>query len=239
PKDDEESDDNDSDDSTQGGEGDAKGKTKKSRKRKKKLTIHDTKTINPEHLPEGSRFLGYEDFTVQDLLIKPHTTRYRLARYRTPEGEDLIGVLPEDVQGSHFGITLKGYIIYQYFHQRVTQPLILQQLTEFGIDISSGQISNILVEDKEDLHTEKDELLTAGINNSSYIQVDDTGSRHNGKNGYCTHVGNESFAWFSSTHSKSRITISGCYGVLRWITRSIPKRSTTCARKDYPRDHWH
>jgi hypothetical protein len=26
-----------------------------------------------------------------------------------------------------------------------------------------------------------------------------------GKNSYCTHIGNESFAWFSSTQSKSRI----------------------------------
>ncbi len=78
-------------------------------------------------------------------------------------------------------------------------------MTEWGIDISSGQISNILIQGKEEFHTEKDELLTAGINNSSYIHVDDTGSRHDGKNGYCTHIGNESFAWFASTGSKSRI----------------------------------
>jgi hypothetical protein len=35
--------------------------------------------------------------------------------------------------------------------------------------------------------------------------VDDTGARHQGKNGYCTHIGNEWFSWFSSTPSKSRI----------------------------------
>jgi hypothetical protein len=35
--------------------------------------------------------------------------------------------------------------------------------------------------------------------------VDDTGARHQGKNGYCTHIGNESFSWFESTGSKSRI----------------------------------
>jgi len=149
--------------------------------------------------------LGYEDYTIQDLLIQPHNTRYRLARYRTPEGESLIGVLPEELQGSHFGTALKGYILYQYYHQRVTQPLIGQQLREWGIDISSGQISRILTEDKERFHAEKDALLTAGINHSHYIQVDDTGSRHDGKNGYCTHIGNDAFAWFSSTRSKSRI----------------------------------
>lgn len=209
PKDDDESDDDDRDDSSRGGKGDAKEKTTKPRKRKKKLIIQHTRIIQPDSLPKGSRFLGYEDFTVQDLLIQPQHTRYRLARYRTPQGEMRIGVLPKEVQGSHFGITLKAFILYQYVHQRVTQPLILQQLSEFGIDISSGQISRILIEDKEDFHTEKEELLTAGINNSRYIQVDDTGSRHDGKNGYCTHIGNQDFAWFSSTHCKSRINFLG------------------------------
>lgn len=208
PKDDEEPDQDDRDDTRQSDQGETdegKGKPSKARKRKKQLTIHHTQVIKPERLPEGSRLLGYEDYTVQDLLIQPHNTRYRLARYQTPDGKTMIGVLPEALQGTHFGITLKSYILHQYFNQRVTQPLILQQLTDWGIDISSGQISRILTEDKEDFHTEKDELLTAGINHSAYLHVDDTGSRHAGKNGYCTQIGNEAFAWFSSTASKSRI----------------------------------
>ena len=208
PKDDDESDDddpNDSDHSDPGGGNQAKGKTTKPRKRKKKLTIHHTCIIKPEGLPEGSRLLGYENYTIQELLIQPHNTRYRLARYRTPAGKTLIGTLPDELRDSHFGITLKSHILYQYYHQRVTQPLILQQLTEWGIEISSGQISRILTEKKEPFHAEKDELLSAGINHSDYIQVDDTGSRHKGKNGFCTHIGNQAFAWFASTRSKSRI----------------------------------
>lgn len=206
PKDDEKTDDDDNDEADQGGGTGSASKKKTSRKRKKKLTIHNTEIIKPEDLPAGSRLLGYEEFTVQDLLIQPYNTRYRLARYRTPDGTSLIGQLPEEVRhGGHFGTVLKGYILYQYYHQRVTQPLILQQLTELGIDISSGHISRILTEDKDDFHAEKDALLTAGINHSTCIQVDDTGARHNGKNGYCTHVGNDEFAWFASTASKSRI----------------------------------
>ena len=202
PKDDD--DDDEPDGSGQGGNH-ATGKSGKPRKRKKKLAIHKSRIIKPDNLPEGSRLLGYENYTVQDLLIQPHNTRYRLARYLTPDGERLTGVLPEGLQGKHFGATLESYILYQHHHQRVTQPLILQQLTEWGVAISSGKISDILTEDKEPFHTEKDELLTAGINSSSYLHVDDTGSRHDGKNGYCTHIGNELFAWFSSTRSKSRI----------------------------------
>ena len=56
----------------------------------------------------------------------------------------------------------------------------------------------------DQFHAEKDELLTTGIRYSSYIQTDDTGTRHKGQNGYCTIINNESFAWFASTGSKSR-----------------------------------
>jgi hypothetical protein len=45
---------------------------------------------------------------------------------------------------------------------------------------------------------------------SDYVHTDDTGARHDGKAGYCTHIGNELFAWFSSTESKSRINFLTC-----------------------------
>jgi len=90
-------------------------------------------------------------------------------------------------------------------HGHVTQPLIWEELVDFGVDISKGQVSRILTEQKEDFHLEKEGVLCAGLDISSYINVDDTGARHAGKNGYCTHIGNDLFAWFESTASKSRI----------------------------------
>ncbi|MCP4264679.1 MAG: transposase, partial [Candidatus Brocadiaceae bacterium] len=100
---------------------------------------------------------------------------------------------------------LISYIVYQYYQCHVTQPLLLEELHEFGIDISSGQINRIVVEGYDDFHTEKDDILSTGLEISPYIHVDDTGARHKGKNGVCTHIGNELFAWFKSTESKSRI----------------------------------
>ena len=82
---------------------------------------------------------------------------------------------------------------------------MLEQLGEFGIDISAGQLSNLLIEEKERFHREKDRILSVGLQVSGYVNVDDTGARHKGKNGYCTHIGNEFFSWFESTGSKSRI----------------------------------
>ncbi len=156
--------------------------------------------------PPGSIFKGYEDFVVQDLLISPKVIRYRRERWETPDGQNRVAEFPAEVlPGSHFGPTLIGFILHQYHHQHVTQPLLWEQLDQLGIDISTGQLSRILTEGKDVFNQEKDELLPAGLEVSSYVQADDTGARHQGHNGFCTHIGNEWFAFFKSTDSKSRV----------------------------------
>ena len=170
------------------------------------LAIHEDKVIQPEGvIPLDSRFKGYRDFVVQELVIDTHNTRYRLARWETPEGQALIGRLPDELGGHHYGPHLRGYVLYQHHHCQVTQPLLLEQLREWKIDISAGEINHLLLEGKDSFHQEKDELLKTGLAVSDYVTVDDSGARHKGKNGYVTHIGNACFAWFESTGSKNRI----------------------------------
>jgi len=177
-----------------------------SQKREKtpELEIHEHIRIPPETIPKGSVFKDLQPFTVQGLEIHPHNTCYLLERWQTPDGANIVGKLPPDVQG-HYDATLKTFILYQHNHCQVTQPLLLEELREWGVDISAGQLSRILTEQKDIFHREKDDILSAGLKASDYVNVDDTGARHSGKNGYCTHIGNELFAWFQSTDSKSRI----------------------------------
>jgi len=182
-----------------------KNKRKKRTKSSKKIEIHEIVPIEPEHIPAGSTFKGYQDYLVQDLIISNWNICYRRQRWKTPDGSYIVGRLPDEISGTHFGPTLIAFILYQYYGCHVTQPLIAEQLKELGIEISSGQISNIIINNKERFHTEKDQILATGLKISGHINVDDTGARHNGTNGYCTHIGNDLFAWFKSTETKSRI----------------------------------
>jgi hypothetical protein len=57
---------------------------------------------------------------------------------------------------------------------------------------------------------EKDEILWARLKVSKAVTVDDTGCRHQGKNGYTTQIGNDWFAWFKSSEHKNRLNFLAC-----------------------------
>ena len=177
----------------------------KKQPRKQKKQADEIQVIKAEGIPEGSRFKGYRYYEVQELDIQTKKILYKLERWQLADGSYVLAKLPVKTAGSHFGPILRSHILHQYHHQGVTEPLLLKQLREWGIEISSGALNNLLITDKEEFHKEKKALLPAAFSVSSHINVDDTGARHKGKNGYCTHIGNELFAWFKSTTSKSRI----------------------------------
>ena len=154
----------------------AKKKRPGSEKRQKtaNLIIHETEVIQPtEPIPPDAEFRGYQDYTVQELIIRAHNTRYRLALWKTATGKYLKGKLPKEVRDlGHFGVTLRSYLLYQYHHCHVTQPKLLEQMREWDIDISAGQLNRLLVEDKEAYHSEKQDILRIGLMVSSYINTD-------------------------------------------------------------------
>jgi Transposase IS66 family len=182
-------------------------KRRQRRKRKQSAVRRADRTVKVEAkgVPEGSRFKGYDDVFVQELLIKTETTRYRLERWLTPKGKLVVSERPAEAAAGHFGPTLRSFVLYQYHHAHVTEPKLLEQLREWGVRISSGQLHRLITEGKDTFHEEKEEILRVGLRVSQHIHVDDTGARHQGQQGYCTHIGNEWFAWFESTRSKSRI----------------------------------
>lgn len=172
------------------------------------IKIHNTHVVPPkEQVPDGSRFKGYTEFTVVGLKFEAHNVRYKFEVWETPDGRLLRGELPPELKQlrGHFSPELVSFIQYQHHHAHVPQHLILEQLHDIGVSISEGQLSRILLDKSSVFHPEKDALLPVALEVSAYIHTDDTGARHKGHNGYCTHIGNQLFTYFMSTDSKSRL----------------------------------
>jgi len=153
--------------------------------------------------PPGSRFKGYESYTVEDLVVRPATIRYRRERWRTAAGETLVAPLPAEVRG-HVGAELRRYVLALYHQGRMTVAGLLAHLDGLGVSLSKRQLVRLLIVDQERFVDEARDVLRAGLETAAWISVDDTGARHKGANAICTQIGNDHFAWFATTASKSR-----------------------------------
>ena len=160
-----------------------KGKRPGSTKREKtsQLRIDEVVPCVPENLPDGAVRVSCRDWIVQDLEIRIHNICYRREVYRLPDGTLVVGQLPEHVQG-HFGATLHSFVLYQHYHNQVTQPLIHEHLLDLGVDVSSGQVDRILHHGHEAFAAEKETLLQAARAVSKHFHTDDTSAKHQGKN---------------------------------------------------------
>ncbi len=185
------------------GEGQRPGSAKKNKT--EALKIDETRRIQLENIPPGAKFKGWSDYVVQELKITKKVILFQLACFVDSDGKTIQAQLPSEYRTGHFGPQLIAFCLYQYHQCHVTQPLLLEAIREFGVDISAGQLNIILVENKETYHAEKEDLLEPALRGSGHFNTDDTGARHDGKNGYCTHIGTSLVAYFKSTESKSRI----------------------------------
>lgn len=165
--------------------------------------VREEIVVEAPNIPEGSRFKGYQEYSVQELELIPKDMVYKLAVWQTPDGNVIRAVLPQGVQGSHFGYQMRA-LIHNLYVLGMTEPRLFEFLKSSGIQISEGQVHNILMSESAAYSRTSEEILSAGIEEASYIRVDDTGAKHQHKNNYCTHIGGQYFAYYKTTSSKSR-----------------------------------
>ena len=88
------------------------GKHGAKQRKTERLVIDEERVIKAD-VPAGSRFKGYEDFVVQDLVLRPHVVRIRRERWLTPDGQTILAPMPAGVAG-HFGPELRRFVLLQY-----------------------------------------------------------------------------------------------------------------------------
>jgi len=127
--------------------------------------------------------------------------------YSPSERKTYTAEFPEGIEDTDFGPNLKALCAVLYFDYRVTENKIVKLLGEFGIKMSEGTLSNILIKENADiLSNEKLEIYKAGLKSTSYQQTDDTGFRFAGKNCYAQIVCNPYYSAYFINERKNRLT---------------------------------
>ena len=187
---------------------------KGSKKHRIKIDRTDIIRVDPDIRPPDAEHKGYRRVPIQNITFKTDNVEYKLERYYSANEKKIYEAeLPEGVDGE-FGAELKAFIHCLYFACRVPEKKIWTILTESGIIISKGQVSNILIRDNQKKFTkEKEDILKAGMECTNYFHIDDTGARHKGINHYVHVICTALFSAFFIKPRKNRVTIKDILGL--------------------------
>src|SRR5205807_4273510 len=116
-----------------------------------------------------------------------------------------LAALPPGYSGQ-FGPGIKSLALVLYFGARMSEPKVAELLRSVGIQISDGQVSNLLIKDQTAFHGEKAALYQAGLASSPWQHLDATSTRVNGQNGDCPIVCNPLYTAYFTTATKDRLT---------------------------------
>ena len=177
------------------------------RRRNRHLHRREEK-VGLDDVPEGAVHKGYQDHTVRDIVFHAEEVTYRREVWEFPDGSRHVAPLPPGVATGReqYGPGVRAMVIMLYDQCQSTIGRIVSILNDVGLDISARQVGRFLTTDTGGHHGG-----TAGGAEGRHgkplrgLNVDDTGARHKAGNGYCTAIGNELFAHFRSTGSKSRL----------------------------------
>ena len=186
-------------------------KSKRHGKRSKKAEIHidreEVVKLDRSKLPADAEFKEYVDVVVQDIRLETDNVRYWVEkRYSASANKTYQAELPRGYAGQ-FGPGIKAFIPALYFGMGASEPKIQELLRYVGIRISEGEISNLLIKGKEDLHAEADAVYEAGLRSSFWQHTDDTATRVNGVNQHCHVMCNPVYTSYHTLPNKDRLSV--------------------------------
>ena len=180
---------------------------KKSKKAEIEIDREEVVKVDQETLPEDAKFKGYADVVVQDIVVKTDNVRFRKEKYYSAATrKTYIAELPRGYEGQ-FGPGIKALTLAFYYGIGTSEPKILEFFENVGIQISAGEISNLLIKKQAVFHEESDAVYAAGLQSSPWQQTDDTLTRVNGENQHCHVVCNPVYTSYHTRKSKDRMSV--------------------------------
>ena len=158
--------------------------------------------------------------TVQGMIVARNNVCYHGREKQCIScGTRYKSVIPKELKGVSFDPTLRSLVSFFKYGCRMTQPLIHQMLKGFGIRISTGTISDILLHNGEKLNPAYQELKTTGYTKSPYLQSDATGAKRKEKTGrirnhYVQIIANRLLSVFFITKYYNMKTLSRLLGTI-------------------------
>jgi hypothetical protein len=186
-----------------------KPKPHQKRAKKADLEIHREQTLEVDKasLPADAEFKGYEDVVVQDIVFRADNVCFHKEKYWADStGQSYLAPLPLGYEGQ-FGPGIKALSLTLYFGGKMSEPEIRGLYENIGVQISSGQLSNLLIKRQEGFHAEKEEICEAGLRSSPWQHIDQTSTRVDGQNQHCNIVCNPLYTVYTTTPSKDRLSV--------------------------------
>jgi hypothetical protein len=163
--------------------------------------------VPPTLLPPDAEFKDYVPVVVQDAHLQTETIRFLKEKYYSATTrQTYLATLPRGYQ-DQFGPNVKALAVVLYFAGNMSEPKLLEFFRQAGLHMSHGELSNLLIKDHADFHTEKDAVYTAGLSSSAWQNTDHTGTRVNGQNQQCQIVCNPLYTAYLTTEKKDRLSV--------------------------------
>ncbi len=186
-----------------------KQKKKWTKKGKKEIIAIDKEVVckvSAEALPFDAYYHHTDKVITQNLRIVRENIAYLVEVYYSPSTKKLYrGSYPATKEG-YFGSDLQSLLLSLHYGAGVTRKKTLEFVRGFGIQISVGSLNNILLQNKPVFVAEQQAILQAGLQ-TSYQQIDATGSKFRGENYHTQILCNELFSVYGTHPTKSRLDI--------------------------------
>jgi len=163
--------------------------------------------VDHQQLPADAVFKGYQDVVVQDIAFRTDNILFRKEKYSSPGNrQTYLAELPAGYHGQ-FGAGVRAWVLALYYEGGMSEPKILEVVQTVGMEISAGQLSDMLIKDQEVFHAERAAVVQAGLSSSPWQHLDSTGTRVNGSNQHCHVLCNPLYTFYCTTPSKDRLSM--------------------------------